>query len=582
MFSLVRVWSVVSMLGMIAWITASSAAAQSPVVVGNGTAQSCTQQTLSDAVNTALKTAGSQIVFDCGESIVTIPVTKQFWIFQSLSLDGGKKIILDGGSKTRHFVVAHKDTKYGISAGEKWSLKAITLTLKNIALVNGAWGNVPQNERPNRWTPTSKTINKRDGGSLYVWRNGTLKLDWVVFKNNVVKWTKTLEKAPNDVTFAGWAIFAANGANISVDNTYFGKNYSTDQWWAIRADYKPTLTINNSVFEQNAIQGSVPNALGWWWALYYARATKPVAIKNSYFIANSSQRAGGAIKSHTSETIIDASYFIENKAGRGGAIYNLLAPLTIRNSFFMKNVSSRISEKDGAGWAIYVDGAREVDKAWSIKISTTTFDANTSHLGGWALSVCLYKNQSLTFTDNTLSNNTSQTYVGGGLYGECTWSYTISRTALFNNQVPSQSEKNKAARSDLFVRDPSKPWLGRKVSDSKKLSTYQSPTYDAPQIDWTLEGSASINNEESTTVTSPSTTVSDTTSSDTTSSTTDSLSPDHKQKIERILALIARQNKSTISAFITKFNALVTKSNMQQVPAAQYITKRLKEILASK
>jgi hypothetical protein len=69
--------------------------------------------------------------------LTTIKLTKQLRIFASLTINGAKKIILDGGSTTRHFVVAHQDTKYGINAGVKGDRKAITLSLKDIALVNG-------------------------------------------------------------------------------------------------------------------------------------------------------------------------------------------------------------------------------------------------------------------------------------------------------------------------------------------------------------------------------------------------------------------------------------------------------------
>jgi len=87
-------------------------------VVGDGTAASCTEAALRQAV-----TAGGHVTFDCGELPVTIAVTSQIDAADGTVVDGGDaEITLDGGGTT-HILVAPDNS---------------SLSVRNLRFVNGA------------------------------------------------------------------------------------------------------------------------------------------------------------------------------------------------------------------------------------------------------------------------------------------------------------------------------------------------------------------------------------------------------------------------------------------------------------
>ena len=66
-------------------------------VIGNGTAESCTSQTVVDAI-----THGGIITFDCGLDPITIVLEETAKIFNNT----GPKIVIDGGGKVTFLMAA--------------------------------------------------------------------------------------------------------------------------------------------------------------------------------------------------------------------------------------------------------------------------------------------------------------------------------------------------------------------------------------------------------------------------------------------------------------------------------------------
>ena len=100
------------LFGILLVVTAAPAGA---LVVGTGTAGSCTEASL----DTALAAAGT-ITFDCGGGPVTITLTGTKTITQATTIDGGNTITISGGGSVKLFKVT--------GGG---------LTVENIALVDG-------------------------------------------------------------------------------------------------------------------------------------------------------------------------------------------------------------------------------------------------------------------------------------------------------------------------------------------------------------------------------------------------------------------------------------------------------------
>ncbi|MBW2277196.1 MAG: hypothetical protein JRF63_06870, partial [Deltaproteobacteria bacterium] len=65
-------------------------------VIGDGTAASCTEQAVENAIS-----AGGVIGFDCGEDPITITFTSEKTITSDTVLDGGDLVTLSGGDETR-------------------------------------------------------------------------------------------------------------------------------------------------------------------------------------------------------------------------------------------------------------------------------------------------------------------------------------------------------------------------------------------------------------------------------------------------------------------------------------------------
>ncbi len=150
-------------------------------VVGAGTAASCTFSALEAAVK-----KGGTITFDCGPSVVTIPVTATLTPPIStgseaplnIVIDGGNRITLDGGNSVRILSWSHAT----------WRTSKDTLTLQHIQLVNGK--TTPTNSYP-ACPPAGGIANTMcstgfvdgQGGAVYV-ADGNLRVIDCTFANN--------------------------------------------------------------------------------------------------------------------------------------------------------------------------------------------------------------------------------------------------------------------------------------------------------------------------------------------------------------------------------------------------------------
>jgi hypothetical protein len=153
-------------------------------VVGTGTPASCTFLALSNAVS-----KGGIVTFNCGDGLVTIPVTATLTPPTSNAyahdppvstvIDGANKITLDGGNAVRILSWVHTGS---------WRLNTDTLMLQRIRLINGKTTPTvaippcaPDGGISN--TQCSQGYDDGEGGALYM-QDGQLRVIDCTFANN--------------------------------------------------------------------------------------------------------------------------------------------------------------------------------------------------------------------------------------------------------------------------------------------------------------------------------------------------------------------------------------------------------------
>lgn len=175
------------------------------------------------------------------------------------------------------------------------------------------------------------------------------------------------------------------------------------------------LTVKNLTFA-NGLASDSGGAI-------YSGFRGRLTVLNSKFNNNISSKAGqfdggGAIFSKSESTVIvDRSTFTGNTAANGGAINSLLSNLTVTNSTFSGN-KSVVTGSGGGGGAIYFDGANGDNG--KITIRGNSFTNNTAILQGGAIFSQLYNRitsivDKNTFTGNSVTGTGNQGF-GGAIF----------------------------------------------------------------------------------------------------------------------------------------------------------------------
>lgn len=184
---------------------------------------------------------------------------------------------------------------------------------------------------------------------------------------------------------------------------------------AIRGGWLSTLTIVNAVFDGN--DGTI----------------------------DSLERGGGAIATDKNILIIQSSLFRNNRGTNGGALNNLLGPLTVDNSVFEGNEALRGNDEYGDGGAIYIDGAsddRDTSTSGTILIRNSSFTENYAERSGGAIQSWIYGDDQVTidralFRDNRAMGPSGEFSFGGGL-AHGNGMLTLSNSLFHGNHARSQ------------------------------------------------------------------------------------------------------------------------------------------------
>lgn len=222
---------------------------------------------------------------------------------------------------------------------------------------------------------------------------------------------------PNNFEDEGGAIKVADYSTLTVENSTF-QNNSANRGGGIRVGYGGSLTVRNSTFDGN--DGS---------------------LANDGFSAGAIATYGAGGPNGEGKLVIEGSTFTNNKGVNGGAIYNLLGPVTIKDSVFQNNQSLR------EGGAVFTDGVSgsELDEAGGLlTIEGSTFANNQSTAGGGALYLWTYSGDTVLIKDSTIIGNTVTRGTGdldrgrGGGIEFAGSNLTIENTTIAENTSPVQ------------------------------------------------------------------------------------------------------------------------------------------------
>lgn len=223
----------------------------------------------------------------------------------------------------------------------------------------------------------------------------------------------------------GLVTLGANNATQGGLVTLSGSN-STRVFWVAES---VGLTLKNLTVKDGREPG--PNGEG---GGIFGNDKNLIVVQNAIFTNNDGTggdqlNGGGAIFSGSYSTLnISDSLFEKNKGINGGAINNLLSELTIENTTFTQNESTRAGElSDGhGGGAIYIDGAvglkDDPNAGGVVRIRSSTFYTNTTAGQGGAIFSWVYNPDRVSIETSTFSGNVALTNssgnqaLGGALY----------------------------------------------------------------------------------------------------------------------------------------------------------------------
>jgi predicted outer membrane repeat protein len=320
-------------------------------VVGNGSAQSCTENALRNAAST-----GGYITFNCGDSPLVISIQSGIQTGSETVIDGGSgDITLDGGG-TSQILIAPSGS---------------SLSVRNLRFMNGK---APESEEADgiggavagEWRSKVEIRNcifedntaGRGGGAVAVWTGSSLTIVGSTFVGNrsyyggaVYSLLSPLQIvnstfSDNDTIDNGWGeggAIATDGASESPDDAIGGTveicGVEIRNNHALRSGggayiwvYPPDqVVIDRTLVESNEISGS---GLGGGMRV----SNGEIEIKASSFISDVSDNHGGALylDCEPSCNIVNTTFY-GNEAGSYGGAISSGDTMNINNVTFAKN-----------------------------------------------------------------------------------------------------------------------------------------------------------------------------------------------------------------------------------------------------
>ncbi len=278
-------------------------------VVGDGTPASCTAAALQAAA-----TVGGTIVFACGPSPVTIPVTSTIVFRKESVLDGGGRVTLSGEGAARILLL---DSGYDQATPR--------LAVQRLTFQDGHSARIASDD-----TASGGAAIYRDGGSLTV-------IDCVFLGNHAPSPGQDL---------AGGAIYAfGGGETVIVGSTFIGNSASNG---GAVGSLNGDLTIVNSTFTGNQARGSGgnPGQGGCGGTIYQDGDAERTRLCGVTIRGSSAGAIGGGVfrvsnfahgTFEMDRSTVDGSVVTPAGAGNAGGLYLEDLQLTITASTISRN-----------------------------------------------------------------------------------------------------------------------------------------------------------------------------------------------------------------------------------------------------
>lgn len=320
--------------------------------VGDGTAASCTEQALRDAV-----TGGGHVVFDCGPDPVTIGLRAAVAIASETVIDGAGSVTLDGGGATRILEVSS-----GAALSVR-NLRFIRGKSQSTMEPEGIGGAVAGNWR-SRVEVYACTFEDneaaRGGGAVSVWTGSELVIIGSRFFGNRSWYGGAVYSLLSPLTIVN-SEFVDNEAFKEVEGTEGeGGAIGTDGASEYPDDAEGgTIAICGSVIRSNRGRASGGGAYIWTYPPDVVTIERTTVEDNLVAATTDGGSLGGGMRVSNGEiTIRDSSLLSNHAESHGGGLYLDCAPTcTIVNTTLYGNEALSTTGRDGGyGGAIFGSG----------------------------------------------------------------------------------------------------------------------------------------------------------------------------------------------------------------------------------
>jgi hypothetical protein len=328
-------------------------------VVGDGTAESCTNEALQEAAS-----LGGNITFDCGEDPVVIPIDSTILVEESAVIDGEDKVTLDGQNKTRIL----------------WASNWIQLELHNLTFIQGTA--IGQD------TESGGAVRGGWGGDLYI--EGSSFFDNVAGGDDKeggagvsapVNTTTTIIDSwfENNTSGTGPAVHSIGSAMTIVNSVFLENESTSDGGGAVYTDGATqdstdeeggTISVCGSRFTSNVATMQGGGAYLWAYYLDTVIVSESVFEYNEVLFNENDVALGGGLRVGDATLYVDKSLFKYNHSdSKGGAIWvNGNYPSYITNSTFVGN--------DAGTEGITTGGRGGAITGSNLYMNNLTFDSN--------------------------------------------------------------------------------------------------------------------------------------------------------------------------------------------------------------
>lgn len=264
-------------------------------VVGTGTPASCTEAALDAAIAEANGESGL-VLFDCGAAPHTLTLTTAKNLGQGVAIDGGGKITLSGNDATRIFSLAQ---------GVAVQISNITLSRGFANPGGGCILAFSTSGNPSTLLLGNVTFSECRAGEY----GGAIAGNFTIL--NI---TDSLFSSNAADTGGGGAI-SLNNSNAFFERTRFFRNTAAVQGGAVQAWFSE-LTVEQSEFEDNRATSTLDATAGGGAILLQSAGA---IVRDSDFFLNSANRHGAVfLLLASADATIEDSRIFYNFAGRSG------------------------------------------------------------------------------------------------------------------------------------------------------------------------------------------------------------------------------------------------------------------------